>query len=271
MAGGVEHMSSGDLSLLTTIVRDAGLLDTSALENGVRQAYLAIGEALCALNRSAIRLWNYLPDPNGQMAPGLDRYMVFNAGRHHGYAHWTMPTGTPLSSLPTASAVGVESRDLVVQCLASTSPGHSIENPRQRPAWTYSARYGPKPPSFARATMARVASRQRLLIAGTASIVGEDSMHVGDLAGQLGETFTNLASVIHAAAGAHDRTGDDLSRLTDVRVYVARPQDSSAIEAAVRARCPGAWRELVIARLCRPELLVEIEGIADLPLVLPMI
>ena len=47
------------------------------------------------------------------MAPGLDRYMVFNAGRYDAYARWY---GTPRAfshALATASAVGVQGADLV--------------------------------------------------------------------------------------------------------------------------------------------------------------
>jgi hypothetical protein len=54
-----------------------------------------------------------------------------------------------------------------------------------------------------------------------------------------------------------------LARLTDLRVYIVRAEDAPMIESVLRGRCPAAHHvEQTLARLCRPELLVEIEGIA---------
>ena len=54
------------------------------------------------------------------------------------------------------------------------------------------------------------ARERRLLIGGTASIVGEDSTHVGDPAGQVEETVANLSALIAAATAA---TGDRAARI----------------------------------------------------------
>jgi chorismate lyase / 3-hydroxybenzoate synthase len=260
----VEAVTSGRLLLLTTSVTGARAMDADALRARVSDAYAAIGGALSAFDRQPIRFWNYIPDPVEAMGNGLDRYMVFNAGRYDGYAKWQGSSSSFGPSLATASGVGVISDDLVVQCLASDTAGTPIENPRQRPAWQYSARYGPMPPCFSRATIAAVNGRRLLLIGGTASIVGEDSQHDGDVGAQLEETLSNLEALIEAARGGAE-PGAALGRLIDLRVYVARLEDVSAIRSVLATRCPRAARvELTIARVCRPELLVEIEGVAHL-------
>jgi chorismate lyase/3-hydroxybenzoate synthase len=263
---GVHATESAPLVLLTTVVPRARLMGGEALRSAVAHAYGAIGGALRATRTNAIRFWNYLPDPNHLMAPGLDRYMVFNAGRHDGYRGWFSEEEPYGTSLATASAVGVEGDDLAVHCLASDRPGRAVENPRQKPAWQYSARYGPMPPSFSRATVASLRERHLLLIGGTASIVGEDSVHIGDVGAQIDETLNNLATLVAAAAGAGEPSAMPLARINDLRIYITRPGDASLIGAAVRRRCPGATRiEMATARLCRPELLVEIEGVAEIP------
>jgi chorismate lyase/3-hydroxybenzoate synthase len=199
------------------------------------------------------------------MAPGLDRYMVFNAGRHEGYLRWFDDPGRFGTSLATATAVGISGDALVVHCLASDAHGQPVENPRQKPAWRYSARYGPMPPSFSRATVATVNGRRVLLIGGTASIVGEDSLHVGHVAAQLSETLCNLATLVSAARGVPETPDGALGRITDMRVYITRETDAPLVLAALRDRCPNADRvEVALTRLCRPELLVEIEGVADI-------
>jgi chorismate lyase/3-hydroxybenzoate synthase len=226
-------------------------MDAAALRAGVAAAYARLGARLDAARQAPIRLWNYLPEPGHPMGPGLDRYMVFNAGRYDGYRQWSDGSAAG-ASLATASGVGIVGQDLTIHCLASPDGGVAIENPRQIPAWRYSARYGPVPPCFSRATVAEISGRRRLLIGGTASIVGEDSRHEEKTADQLEEVLTNLAALT------------PLDRLVELRCYIVRPDDVVPIAAALRARCPAARLELTVARLCRPELLVEVEGVADL-------
>lgn len=258
----MDIVTGDSLTVLTTSVPAARGMCADRLRAEVAEAYIAIGDALTELGRVPIRFWNFVPDPAEPMGGGLDRYMVFNAGRFNGYAQWLGTSNEFARLLPTASAVGVISDDLVIYCLASETRGTPVENPRQKPAYNYSRRYGPTPPSFSRATIASLNGERRLLVGGTASIVGEDSMHPGDVDAQLEETLRNLEALIGAAL-ADSHTGTPLERLLDLRVYVARVEDVSAIRKVLTARCARAERiEIAIARVCRPELLVEIEGVA---------
>lgn len=259
-----EATADGRVTTFITVVRDAAAMAADALRASVGAAYQDLGAAVRRAGKSPIRVWNYMPDPAAVMGPGLDRYMVFNAGRYDGYQQWQRSGGSS-RSLPTASGVGIIGTDLTIQCLASHDGGIAIENPRQTPAWRYSARYGPEPPCFARATIATVHGRRRLLIGGTASIVGEDSCHERNAEAQLDETLANLAALIAAARQTDESGAASLARLTDLRVYIVNTEDAPMIESVLRARCVAAHRvEHRVARLCRPELLVEIEGVADL-------
>lgn len=262
--GPVDIVAGESLAVLSASVRSARAMPPDTLRAHVADAYVAIGRALTAIGRVPIRFWNFVPDPGEPMGGGLDRYMVFNAGRFAGYAQWLGASNEFGRLLPTASAVGVISDDLVVYCLASDTRGTPVENPRQKPAYKYSRRYGPTPPSFSRATIAAVNGARRLLVGGTASIVGEDSMHVDDADAQLDETLRNLEALIGAALENRD-AGDALGRLLELRVYVARPEDAPQIRNVLDVRCRRVHRiELAIARVCRPELLVEIEGVAEI-------
>jgi chorismate lyase/3-hydroxybenzoate synthase len=264
-AGRVDVLAAGPLTLFSTSIQRALSLTADALQSRVAAAYAELEDAVSTRGRYPTRFWNFVPRPNDAMGPGLDRYMVFNAGRYDAYAR---RYGTPRAfghSLATASALGVESPDLDIFCLAAEMPGSPVENPRQTSSWNYSARYGPRPPCFARATIVRAADALRLLIGGTASIVGEDSVHIGDPARQVVETVTNMTALIAAARGSAAPTAADLARLTDIRVYLPRRQDVATIESAVRTLCPAViTMEMAVAQICRPELLVEIEGVATI-------
>lgn len=175
-------------------------------------------------------------------------------------------------AIPTASAVGIAGHTLHVFGLAADVVADAIENPRQIPAYRYSRRFGPRPPSFARATrVTRAGVPAALLVGGTASIRGEDSRNIDDLDRQLDETLLNLAAVVAEAEGATvpATTADDvhrcLSRYAGLRAYYLHESERDAIAvrvaAAVSATCA---LELLPATMCRPELLVEIEGVATL-------
>jgi chorismate lyase/3-hydroxybenzoate synthase len=167
---------------------------------------------------------------------------------------------------PRHGAAPTASGDLVVHCLASEDGGRAVHNPRQRQPWTYSARYGPRAPSFSRGVVAEVAGRVLLMLGGTASILGEDSVHIGDASAQVAETLENMAAVISTAAAREEPASHALARLVEIRVYLSPDADQHAILAELRARLAAGIRmEAWIARLCRPELLVEIEGVAALP------
>jgi chorismate lyase/3-hydroxybenzoate synthase len=229
-----------------------------AFTEAVASVYRSLACELTFRQRYPLRFWNFIPDIQAPMDEVSDRYMAFNAGRFEGYVDWFGGRETFGASVPTSSAVGVNGRDLWVYAMASDTPGVSIENPRQRSSYRYSSRYGPCPPCFARATKCDSA----LLIGGTASILGEDSRHRGDVDAQTRESLRNIAAVIQAAGGSSVRP---LTALRDVRVHVAAPEDTPAVKSILEESAPHlSTVEFVQAELCRKELLVEIEGTAIL-------
>lgn len=249
----------GELVLVSARVDGAIRMTADELSAQVQARYTALATLLARLDHHAIRYWNYVPDIVGPVGPGLDRYMAFNRGRHAALV--AAGRVDPFPHPATASAVGITSPDLVIHCLAARAAGTPVENPRQVASWRYSRRYGPQPPCFARGTLARIDGVPLLLIGGTASIVGETSQHLGDRDAQLLEIFRNLEALIETVA---DRRST-LRSLSDVRIYVVRPEDAGHVAAAVRERAGETVRvETAVARVCRPELLIEIEAVARL-------
>ena len=265
-AGCASAITAGRFSLFATVVPDAVSLAPGDLRRQVSEAYAVIADVLARDRRQPIRFWNFLPSPGAALGDGINRYMVFNQGRYDAYARWYRTPRAFSHSLATASAVGVASDDYVLYCLASDTPGVPVENPRQTPAWQYSSRYGPRPPCFARATVADISGTRSLLIGGTASIVGEDSVHPGNVDAQVDETQRNMSALIAAARGAANEPMEaSLARMTDVRVYIRDLNHAGTIVAAIQRRCSSrATIEAALSAVCRPELLVEVEAIADL-------
>ena len=135
-----------------------------------------------------LRVWNYFPSINLE-SNGLERYQRFCVGRHQALAE-NLPDFQRM--LPAGTAVGTTSGPLQIYFLASTQPGTPVENPRQMNAYEYPRVYGPRSPAFARATLRPSISGSHLFIAGTASVVGHASQHVGMPYQQTLETLHNL-------------------------------------------------------------------------------
>jgi chorismate lyase/3-hydroxybenzoate synthase len=253
-------------SLVTVRKAGAAVLDPKAFEACTREAYSSIAAQLRdRAARHPVRFWNYIPDIHRPSGEGLDRYMCFNAGRFAACSEWLGGPDTFDRLLATGSGVGHGGEDLVIHALASATPGVAVENPRQIPAYKYSRRFGPRPPCFARATVLRDPAGRRaplLLVGGTASIRGEESIHVDDLRGQTLETFENLASLVRSADSGMTAP---LAAFREIRVYHFREADRDAIAELVAGAFPRHTRvEYARADLCRPELSVEIEGVAEL-------
>jgi chorismate lyase/3-hydroxybenzoate synthase len=272
------HCAASDrFVLISAILDDADVVSPEVLQARVTDAYRGLGALLARHERHAVRFWNFIPRIHAQLADGRDRYMVFNAGRFHAFSDLYGSAAMFARALPTASAVGTDRGPLVIHALGDITPGTPLENPRQVPAYSYSKRYGPLPPCFARATLTeRAPGDHRLLIGGTASIIGEDSHHMRDPRRQAHETFDNLTQLVaSASARVHaqlDRdaptlppVSDPLDALTDLRVYYVQEDHAALVRDLVLARFRRAEHiEFMRADLCRTELLVEIEGQARL-------
>jgi enamine deaminase RidA (YjgF/YER057c/UK114 family) len=120
-----------------------------------------------------------------------------------------------------------------------------------------------KPSSFSRGLRLDFGNIAVLLISGTAS-VGPDgeTLHVGDLRAQTRRTFDNITALL-ASEGA---TWKDVVRTTcylrDIdRDYAGFNEERTAFYES-QALDPLPASTGIEAKLCRPDLLVEIEAIA---------
>ena len=197
-----------------------------------------------------VRAWNHLPHINAGDGDE-ERYKRFCVGRHQAF----MTHGYMEDRFPAATAVGNFGDELVVYLLACPEPGRHFENPRQVRAPSYPRRYGPQPPSFARAT--HRADAKLAFVAGTASIVGHRTVHPGDLAGQLAVTFENIDRLLRTMP-ARNGAGHGLDC---VRVYLREPQHLALAREAVENRMPLSSAVYVHGEICRSQLEVEIEGV----------
>jgi chorismate lyase/3-hydroxybenzoate synthase len=249
--------------LFTVRVPQVAVTNGPSLESATNEAYAQLLRQLADDGDWApVRIWNYVPDLLGDGGEGLNRYMRFNAGRHRAFADSFGSVDAFDGALPAASAVGIDGDELIIHALACRRPGAAVRNPRQQSPHRYSQRFGPLPPCFARGTLMNDRSLgTALLVGGTASVRGEDSVHLGDLHYQLDETIENLTALASAAFSLGQPEALDCYR--ELRIYHVRRGDEPRIRSSLLSRFANVRTiEFVVADLCRPELLVEIEGVA---------
>lgn len=117
--------------------------------------------------------------------------------------------------------------------------------------------------TFERATAVSFADRRHVFISGTASIDHTGRiLHEGDVIRQLGRTLENIEALL-------EKAGANLGDLASIIVYLRDPADGAAVEAALRERLGTVSCVMVLAPVCRPGWLIEIEGIAIVPANLP--
>lgn len=235
------------------------------LQRASESAYRRIFGLLDALGfPHVLRFWNYIADINGD-SHGLERYRQFNIGRQDAF----LGSGRQIAggAVPAASAVGCYEGPLTVYFFAGRSSAPiAIENPRQISAYRYPAEYGPRSPTFSRASIARVGGCDLLFISGTASIVGHRTLHAGDAAAQTRESLANIDALVTEARRLAPDAGFSLQQLC-YKVYVRHAHDTAAIGSELRRILGPSARALFLrADICRADLLVEIEATAGHPL-----
>lgn len=120
-----------------------------------------------------------------------------------------------------------------------------------------------RPSSFSRGVRVDLGNTVMLLISGTASIDERGiSVHVGDFRAQCRRTFQNITALL----GSEGATWKDVVRTTcylrDIDQDYAQFNEERNVFYKEQGLDPLPASTGVQAKLCRPELLIEIEAIA---------
>ena len=249
IAGDVRYRHDDQL-LFGSITIDEARFDASGNETPLqRAAATAYDQLFTLLKRLGFphlyRVWNYLPQINST-SHGLERYRQFNLGRQAAHEAHDQLTA---QDFPAACALGAADGPLAIAFIAGRSAPLRVENPRQLSAYHYPSRYGPRTPLFSRATLASLRDEHLLLISGTASVVGHETLHADDVVLQTRESLANLRIVLDqanrlAASMQTPRPAAPSFRMEDLalRVYVRHARDLASTQAELHAALGGTRR-----------------------------
>ncbi len=257
--GDLGYSENGEMLILQLRLEEAALLP---IEESVYRAYRRIGEFVAARGYPELwRVWHYLGEIN-QGEGDAERYRQFCAGRYRAlddHAGFEM-------RLPAASAIGSHGGGLTLIALAGKRPGRQVENPRQVSAFRYPRAYGLRSPSFSRATLLPWADGPRLLVSGTASIVGHATACAGDTVGQLRQTASNLQVLLaHAVQTQLPGRNPQEFKAESYSIYLRHQEDLPLVQPLLGELFGDTPLQLLAGDICRRELLIEVEAMYSMP------
>ena len=239
-----------------------GIRFPSAGDTGqqARKVFERIGEILDAEGFKVdeiVRQWNYIEGITF-VDSGIQNYQLFNDARSGFYsrAGWT-------NGYPAATGIGCAAGGVTVSVHAvkdASTCSRPVDNPIQVPAHGYSGKVLASgreavrtTPKFERARLLE----DTVLISGTAAIKGESSSLSIDPARQ---AETAIEVVEHLVEPSNILPGCRNFRYGYLRVYIKRPEDAEAIVSVLKEHWKDVPMHFLMADICRPELLLEIEG-----------
>lgn len=212
-----------------------------------------------------VRQWNYIPsilnvhDTEGKK---LQNYQVFNEIRQKYYASVEFKDG-----YPAATGIGTRNGNYDLDFFAiKTSPIFQkvgLSNPKQHNAYEYHQSFlvgdtisgqSKKTPLFERAKMLKYANETIIFISGTASIIGQETIGIGDIKHQTEVTINNMQELIP------NRKDVEAIPYTYLRAYIKEKGDFEAVRSICNDYFPNVPVSYLQADVCRDNLLVEIEG-----------
>ena len=220
---------------------------------------------------SVVRQWNYVGgilESSFVRGSKMQRYQIFNEVRNSYYTQYRES-----SNFPAATGIGMNSVQVGIDCYAIGKHSNiqiiPIRNPNQADSYHYrqdvlvgDPTLQKQPPQFERAILLKSGSTSRLIISGTASIVGQETLGIGDVELQTKITIDNIE--ILASLANLEKHCSSLAEYPDkysyLRVYVRKRSDISVVKRICLEHFGDVPMSFVQADICRDDLLLEIEA-----------
>ncbi len=232
-----------------------------------KEIFIAIENILASegfLISDIYRQWNYIEDITVKNEESQN-YQEFNDARSIFYSKAAWNNG-----YPAATGIGTSRGGIMIELCAikgTKATNKPIDNPLQVAAHNYSQKVleGKVMQELCERTTPKF-ERARILgntiyISGTAAIKGEASIAKDDTVAQAVttmEVMNNLVAKENIPVANNGATYDLL------RIYVKHEEAIPAVKEYMNTHYPAVPKHYLVSDICRPELLIEIEGIAHI-------
>ncbi len=227
----------------------------ASIEHQTNQIFDSYNQSLkrhgCTLKRNCIRTWVFVQDVDVQ-------YAGMVTARRTYFEHEGLTSQTHF-----ITSTGIEGRyiypDVLVMMDAYSVKGLMPQQIKYLKAHTHlnpTCEYGV---TFERGTALDYGDRRHIYIAGTASINNRGKIeHPLDVEKQTARTFENVQALLAEAEA-------DMNDVACMIVYLRDTADYAIVDRYVGAHYPRIPRLTVLAPVCRPGWLVEVECVAIIP------
>ena len=207
------------------------------------------------------RQWNYIEQITS-MHDERQNYQEFNDARSRYYNSVDWNNG-----YPAATGIGTNCGGVMIEAyaikVADAASNQAIDNPIQISAHNYSQKVLTGKSDEAQRTTPKF-ERARIVgstvyISGTAAIKGEDSLALDNAVAQTAETM-NIIKCLTSPANVP--TECSATEYTLLRTYIKNNHEAQGVIKFMEENYPDTPKHYLIADVCRPELLIEIEGTA---------
>ncbi|MEL0101874.1 MAG: hypothetical protein VW837_00105 [Gammaproteobacteria bacterium] len=200
-----------------------------------------------------VKIWHYIPELLKTYDHKKTNYSLLCESREIIYKKYYQD-----QCYPAATVIGIEGKKILIYFIAAKCDIYeTIENKRQVSSYDYPQNIFLEKPMFSRAIKFSTKSFKynKLIISGTASIRGYESMHSEDISKQLEESLKNYKTFLDI--------DDNASNIC--RIYMSKKEkDNFNLINSKLENCLGNNKFILLyGDICRTELLVEIEGISD--------
>ncbi|MFC2138722.1 PTS cellobiose transporter subunit IIC, partial [Bacteroidota bacterium] len=225
---------------------------------------------------NVLRQWNYIEDIIGFTTidgKELQNYQILNDIRSQYYSKADFING-----YPAATGIGMNVGGIILEFYGSNAQQEilPIKNSEQKDAYEYSQNVlignslniekKKSSPKFERAKYIKQQEYKKVFISGTASIKSEQTVGIEDVVTQTKVTIENIQNLISGRNLEANRILNNYSSInySFIRVYVKRPEEMEKVKNICDGAFPGIQINYLVADICRENLLVEIEGEAEL-------
>lgn len=218
-----------------------------------------------------VRQWNYVGkilDMSSANGRTMQNYQIFNEVRNSYYSKYRNS-----SNFPAATGIGMNSTHVGIDCYSIGNKSNiqiiPVSNPNQEDSYQYGqdvlvgdAIVHKQAPQFERAVLLKSGARSKLIISGTAAIIGQKTIGIGDVVQQTKTTINNIETLVSRTnLMNHCSNPEEYPDIYSyLRVYVKNRSDIAKVKRICTEKYGDVPMTFVQADICRDNLLVEIEA-----------
>lgn len=248
-SNGLWHVDHGDhVALIQTSACEPGLKSSTATRAILGDLALKLTDLGGSMLHNCLRTWLFVRDVDVNYAGVV-------SGRNELFALNGLSTSTHFIASTGINGTH-EDASVTVQMDSLSYLGINPEQVKQIEARTHlnpTSEYGV---AFERATAIDFADRRHVYVSGTASINNRgEVMYPGDIAKQTERMIENVGALLHSAEC-------DFSHVAHLIVYLRDISDTDVVKRIFAKRFPDIPTIMVLAPVCRPSWLIEMECMA---------